>query len=92
MAKIGKKEFVENIAKELDIPKTEAQSVIDKAIEKIIEEVKEGNEVAFLGFGTFKERINKAKEGINPKTKEKIQISASKTIAFKVSPKLKEKI
>ena len=47
MAKIGKKEFVENIAKELDIPKTEVQAVVDKAIEKIVEEVKKGNEVAF---------------------------------------------
>lgn len=90
MAKTGKKELVKKVAEELNIPQKEAQQVIEKTIDVIVKEVKNGNEVTILGFGTFKEKINKAKEGINPQTKTKIQIPASKTIAFKASSKLKE--
>ena len=90
MAKIGKKELVKKVAESLNISQKETQAVIDKTIEKIVEEVKKGNEIVFLGFGTFKQKINKEKEGINPQTKEKIKIPASKTIAFKASSKLRE--
>ena len=90
MARIGKKELVKEVAKALNISQKETQAVIDKTIEKIVEEVKKGNEVVFLGFGTFKQKVSKEKEGVNPQTKEKIKIPASKTIAFKASSKLKE--
>ena len=92
MAKIGKKELVKKVAESLNISQKEIQAVIDKTIEKIVEEVKKGNEIVFLGFGTFKQKINKEKEGINPQTKEKIKIPASKTISFKASSKLKESL
>jgi len=90
MAKVGKKELVKKIAKELNLPQKEVQNVIEKTLETIVKEVKNGNEITILGFGTFKEKINKEKEGINPQTKEKITIPGSKTIAFKASSKLKE--
>ena len=90
MAKIGKKELIEKIAKETNLSKKDIQKVIEKELEIIVDEVKKGNQVVFLGFGTFKEKISKEKEGVNPQTKEKIKIPAYKTIAFKASSKLKE--
>ena len=88
MAKVGKKELVKKVAEELNLPQKEVQSIIEKTLETIVKEVKSGNEVTIIGFGTFKEKINKEKEGINPQTREKMIIPGSKTIAFKASCEL----
>ena len=90
MSRISKKKLTQKVAEKLGLTQKETKEVIDETINEIIEEVKKGNEVTFFKFGTFKEKIHKAKEGFNPKTKEKIQIPTSKTISFKVSSKLKE--
>lgn len=90
MDRIGKKELINKIANATNLPKKEIQAVVEAAINTIVEEVKNGNEIALKRFGTFKEKINKPKEGRNPQTKEKIQIPGSKTIAFKASSSLKE--
>jgi len=94
MAKIGKKEIVNQISNEITddtgLSKKEIDFVVTKLLEKIVENVKSGNKVSFIGFGTFKEKKSKAREGVNLQTKEKIKIPAFKTISFKASDKLKE--
>jgi DNA-binding protein HU-beta len=90
MAKISKTKLIEEIAKQGGVTKKEVNYVIDELLKKIVENVKNDNEVTIVGFGTFKPKINKARNGINPKTKEQIKILASRTIGFKASDKLKE--
>ena len=48
--------------------------------------------MSFIGFGTFEVRERAAREGKNPKTGEVIQIAASKSVGFKTSKNLKEKL
>ena len=50
--------------------------------------LKEGDKVAILGFGTFSVNERPAREGINPATKEKIQIAAKKVVKFKAGAEL----
>ena len=50
--------------------------------------VKQGDKVALLGFGTFSVNERPARTGINPATKEKIQIEAKKVIKFKPGAEL----
>ena len=54
--------------------------------------VKKGDKVSLVGFGTFEVKERAAKEGINPRTKEKMPIPASKRPAFKAGKALKDAV
>ena len=60
---------------------------IDALIDAIKKELKKDGEVALLGFGTFSVNHRAARKGINPRTKEQIDIPAKKVAAFKASSK-----
>ena len=87
---MNKKELIDLIASETELSKKDVDVVITKTLETIKEEVKKGNEVKLPGFGSFGEKINAARTGINPATKEKIQIKESKSVRFKVSKTFKD--
>jgi len=54
------------------------------------DELKKGEKVALLGFGTFEVKKKAAREGINPLTKQKIKIAASTVPAFKFGGAFKD--
>ena len=57
-------------------------------VNAIADALKEGDKVALLGFGTFAVTERPARTGINPATKEKIEIAAKKVIKFKAGAEL----
>ena len=59
-------------------------------ISSITDALVSGDKVQIVGFGTFEVRQRDAKEAINPRTKEKIQIPAKKAPAFKAGKALKD--
>ncbi len=67
-----------------------AGEVIDGFIAAITESLKAGESVQISGFGTFEIKSKPAREGINPKTGEKIKIAASKAPAFKFGKAYKD--
>lgn len=87
---MNKTQLVTALSEKLDITKKDADSFL-KAYEAIIKEnVKAGEKVQSIGFGTFEISERKARDGINPKTKEKMKIPASKSVKFKVSKGFKD--
>ena len=90
METISKAQIIDKICENGQITKTAAKVVIDAALDAIKAELVAGNKVSLFGFGTFDIRERAAREGINPATKEKIQIAASKGVAFKAAKSLKE--
>ena len=58
------------------------------AIDAIQAELKKGEKVALLGFGTFSVNKRPARTGINPATKAKIKIAAKKVVKFKAGAEL----
>jgi len=54
--------------------------------------LEKGDKVSLIGFGTFKVNARKARTGVNPQTKAKIQIPATKVPVFKAGKKLKEAV
>ena len=58
----------------------------------IIEKLAEGDEVAILGFGSFKVAERSARTARNPQTGEMVEVPASKAVTFKLSKSLKEKL
>ena len=89
---MNKTELIEQIAERTDSSKAEAQRYVD-TLEKVVTEVlKSGEEVQITGFGKFYVREQKAREGVNPQTKEKMRIPAQKVPAFSAGRGLKEAI
>ncbi len=89
---MNKTELIEEIAGRTDSSKAEAQRYVD-TLEKVVTEVlKSGEEVQITGFGKFYVREQKAREGVNPQTKEKMRIPAQKVPAFSAGRGLKEAI
>ena len=89
---MNKTKFIERIAEEADVPKSEAQRYFE-AIENVITStLKEDQEVQITGFGKFYAREQKAREGVNPQTGEKMHIATRKVPAFSASNGLKESI
>jgi len=87
---MNKTELVDFIAKQNDCSKVEAEKAINLFTNSVIEAVSEGNDVSLLGFGNFTINAVEARKGINPKTKEPLQIEAYNQVRFKVGQKLKD--
>lgn len=88
-----KQDFVEVVMKAggIEVKKT-AAAVVDAIFDTIIKTMSKGEEVAVAGFGTFKVSKRAAREGINPRTGEKIHIAASIKPKFRAAKALKEAV
>lgn len=90
MTKEGLTEALLNAVK-LDTKK-QAHDIVEAIIETITKTLSRGEEVAISGFGTFKIARRAARQGINPRTGEKIQIAASVKPKFRAGKALKEAV
>ncbi|MDC3335210.1 HU family DNA-binding protein [Opitutales bacterium] len=90
---MNKGQLVEAVQKNLgkDTTKAAAEAALNAVITSITKAVKKEN-VQIIGFGTFSVVKRKARSGINPQTREKIRIKASKSVKFKPGAKLKAAI
>ena len=87
-----KKELIERIAEEADVPTSEAQRYF-AAFEKVVTEaLRAGEEVQITGFGKFSVRERQAREGRNPQTGQKMKIAAHRVPAFSAGNVLKEAV
>lgn len=87
---MNKTELVEAIAKSAELTKKDAEKAL-KAFEEVVgAELKKGNKVQLVGFGTFDVAERKAREGRNPHTGEAMKIEASKAPKFTAGKALKD--
>ncbi|MFR4318288.1 MAG: HU family DNA-binding protein [Eubacterium sp.] len=88
---MNKTEFVAAIAEEAGISKDAAKAV--KAFtDVVVEEMKKGEKIQLVGFGTFEATERPERRGINPSTKEKITILAAQVPKFKAGAALKKEL
>jgi DNA-binding protein HU-beta len=87
-----KTDFVKSVAERASVSQKEAKQVIDAALDIITESLKGGQKVTLTGFGTFEVRQRQEREGVNPQTRQKIKIAATKTPGFSASSTLKEAV
>jgi nucleoid DNA-binding protein len=85
---MNKADLIEAVAKNT-CTKKEAQDAVEGVFDAIRASLKKQDPVAISGFGTFKVKQTKARQGRNPKTGETIQIPAKKKVAFRASKELK---
>ncbi|WDD99846.1 MULTISPECIES: HU family DNA-binding protein [Thalassomonas] len=89
---MNKSELVEKMAEGADISKAAAGRALDSFIGAVTEELKNGGDVALVGFGTFKVTDRAARTGRNPQTGAEIQIAAAKMPGFKAGKGLKDTV
>ena len=89
---VKKAELAQRLADKFGVPKKQAAEWIDGFTDEITKVLRTGDKVNITGFGIFKVADRKAREGINPRTGEKIQIAASKKPRFTAGKLLKEAI
>lgn len=89
---MNKTDFISAIAEKSGLSKTDAKKAVDAFVETVTSELKAGGKVALLGFGTFSVAERAARTGINPRTKETIEIAACKVAKFKPGAELADAI
>jgi DNA-binding protein HU-beta len=89
---MNKAQLVDAVAEKTELSKTKAEQAIKSTLECISQELEDGGSVQLIGFGTFSVSERSARTGINPKTKEQIQIPAKKVAKFKPGKQLAETI
>jgi len=89
---IKKNQLVQGLAEKLGVTKKQAADYLDAFVEQITGYLRKGEKVNITGFGIFKVADRKAREGINPKTGERIHIPASKKPRFTPGKVLKEAV
>ena len=87
---MNKTEFINAVAEKSGLSKVDAKKAVEAFVETVSSELKEGGKVALLGFGSFSVAEKSARKGVNPKTKQPIEIPARKSVKFKAGAELKE--
>ena len=85
-----KTELVAAMAEQTNLSKKDAEAALKAFIDVVSEELKKGEKVQLVGFGTFEVSERAAREGRNPQTGETMEIKASKTPKFKAGKALKD--
>lgn len=89
---MNKQEFISAVAESTGASQAEVARVINASISEITSALSKGEDVVFTSFGTFKAVKKAARTGINPATKQKIQIPAKVAPSFKAGKALKDAI
>lgn len=87
-----KVELIAKVAADADLSKKDAEKAVAAVIDGITAALVAGDKVSLVGFGTFETRQRPARTGLNPRTKETIEIPATVVPAFKAGKGLKDAV
>ena len=89
---MNKADLVAAVAEKTGISKKDSEKAVNAAFDAITDALVAGDKVQLVGFGAFETKERSARVGRNPKTKEEIQIPASRVPAFKAGKALKDAV
>ena len=89
---MNKTEFIAEIAAKTGLSKKDAEKALAAVVETVIDTVNNGDKVQLVGFGSFELKCRDARMGRNPKTKEAIEIPASRVPVFKAGKAFKDAV
>ena len=87
-----KVELISAVAADANLTKKDAEAAVNSALNAITNALKEGDKVQLVGFGSFEVKNRAARTGRNPRTKEVVEIPASKVPVFKAGKALKDAV
>ena len=89
---MNKAELIAAVAEKSGMSKKDTEAVVSATLDTITDALKTSEKVQLVGFGSFELKKRAARIGRNPKTKEEIQIPASRVASFKVGKALKDAV
>ena len=89
---MNKTELVAAIAEKTDLSKKDAEKALKAFVDVVTDELKKGDKIQLVGFGSFEVTQRAAREGINPLTGKPMKIAASKAPKFKAGKALKDAV
>ena len=85
-----KAEFIDRVADRSGLSKRDATKAVDAFLESVTDTLKRGDSVSFTGFGKFSPQQRAARQGVNPRTGERVQIPAATVPKFSAGSQLKQ--
>jgi DNA-binding protein HU-beta len=89
---VTKQEFVDAVADKAGITKRDAGDAVDAVLEVITASLANGETITFTGFGKFTTSQRAARQGVNPRTGDKVQIAAATVPKFSAGSQLKKAV
>jgi DNA-binding protein HU-beta len=87
---VTKAEFTDKVATKSGLSKRDATKAVDAFLDSITECLRAGEQVSFTGFGKFSPQHRKERQGVNPRTGEKVTIPAARVPKFSAGSQLKQ--
>jgi len=85
-----KAELVEEVAKESDLTKKDAEVIVQTVLDSITDALQRGDGIELRGFGSFRIRTRSPRQGRNPKTGSDVSVPAKKVPHFKPGKELRD--
>ncbi|MHC4561615.1 MAG: HU family DNA-binding protein [Planctomycetota bacterium] len=92
MQTITKKELVDRIADQTGSKRVVVKDILQRFLNEVIDELGQGNRLEFRDFGVFETKQRAARVAQNPKTLQRVQVPAKRTVKFKVGRLMKVKL
>jgi DNA-binding protein HU-beta len=89
---VTKQDFVDAVADRAGMSKRDAGTAVDAVLDTITDTLKRGDSVTFTGFGKFSTSARAARQGVNPRTGERVQIQATTVPKFSAGSALKSAV
>jgi DNA-binding protein HU-beta len=89
---VNKQDLVTKIAKDVELSKSAAAAAVDSFIDGITKALKKGDSITFVGFGTFKTSMRKARTARNPQTGASIKVPKRRVARFTAGSALKKAV
>ena len=84
-----KQEFIKRVAERTQLTERDAGKAVDAFMETVTETLKKGDSISFTGFGKFSASQRAARQGVNPRTGERVEIAATTVPKFSAGSQLK---
>lgn len=92
MATITKKELIDRIAERTQAKRVAVKSIVQAFLDEITRELCENNRLEFRDFGVFETRTRASRVAQNPKTLERVEVPAKRTVKFKMGRLMRENL
>ena len=92
MSTVTKKELIDRIAEKTQAKRIVVKSVVQSFLDELVVELAKDNRLEFRDFGVFETKIRAARVAQNPKTLERVQVPAKRTVKFKMGRLMKDKL
>ena len=92
MSTVTKKELIDRIAEKTQAKRLLTKRVVQAFLDEIIKELSSDNRLEFRDFGVFETRVRAARIAQNPKTLERVEVPAKRTVKFKMGRQMRENL